>query len=170
MNPFKHFMNFLTANTTGSATPQNPSPQQSQSTALPSGTASVANQQDGHVRRNKISFRPVGPNDVIEESEESWKRNGNMMEGDAMSTKAITASGQIADISSLQSICVICNRLEDTIIRSVISHLPLCRTCQRIFEKPNGEKIVVTPQEYELLDQNFNTWEHFDTKRKGADQ
>lgn len=167
MNPIKHFLDFLTSNTVGN-TPQQPPVQQPQSATPP--TAPSSKSDDGHIRRNKISFKQVGPNDTIAESEESWKRNGKVMEGDTIATKAITASGQVADATNLQSICTICNQMEDTVIRSDISHVPLCRICQRIFEKPDGEKIVVTPAEYQLLEKKFNTWEHFDAKKTGSEQ
>lgn len=168
MKPFKHLMDFLTSNAAGPVASQPSSAPTLQATpAASSPTATPATNDDGHIRRNKVSFKQVSPNDTIAESEESWKRNGKVMEGDTIATKAITASGQVADAANLQSICSICEKMEDTVIRSEISHVPLCRICQRIFEKPDGEEIVVTPEEYRLLEKKFNTWERFDTKRRG---
>lgn len=60
------------------------------------------------------------------------------MEGAILPTRAITASGQLADPSKLQTVCSVCNRMEDVVIRSEISPVTLCRVCQHIFEMPTG--------------------------------
>lgn len=158
----KKFADFLNAHMTPAPESGAPVP------SAPEPGESTAPSVNRHVERKKIAFRQVGPDDTIPESEEQWQQNGGDMEGDTLTTRAITASGQLADPSKLQSVCSICNRLEDTIIRSEISHVILCRVCQRIFEKPDGGKMVVTPKEFEELSYKFDTWERHDAKRKGG--
>lgn len=142
-----------------------PSPTSPASSGGSSGTP-VGHQ---HIERKQVVFRQVGPNDIVSESEEQWRQDNGVMEGDILKTRAITASGQLADPSQLQAVCSICNRLEDVVIRSEISHVTLCRICQRIFETPDGRRITVTPQEHAELTYRFDTWARHDiVKRKRA--
>jgi hypothetical protein len=160
----RRFINFLNANASPTAS-GHAAPAPAAPSAGSSGGTSPGSQ---HVERKKFVFRQVGPNDIVSESEEQWQQNGGSMEGDTLTTRAITASGQLTDPSKLQTVCSICNRLEDVVIRSEISHAALCRTCQRIFTMPDGRNIVVTPQEYAELTDRFDTWAQYDIKRKGA--
>lgn len=90
------------------------------------------------------------------------------MEGHTISNKAISASGQVVDIDKLETQCHVCHGLDDSSIRSDISHLPICRTCRRTFALPNGTQITVTPNEYRQLMQKYDTWAAYDCKRKGV--
>ena len=102
----------------------NPSVQQQPTqTANPQGA--------GHVERKRISFVQVGPNDTIAQRDEEWLRKGNIMEGVTHEVWVITGSGDITDPSNLKTICSQCLKAESVEIRSSISNLPLCRTCQR---------------------------------------
>lgn len=164
MTMIRRFMDFLNAN----AAPGQASPTQAAAPASPSGSGTGTPTGSQHVERKKMVFRKVGPNDIVSESEEQWRQTGGSMEGDILRTRAITASGQLADPSKLQTVCSICDRLEDVVIRSEISQASLCRMCQRIFTMPDGSKIVVTPREHAELTYRFDTWAQFDIKRKGG--
>jgi hypothetical protein len=144
-----------------------PSPAPAATPSSSSGNGSVTPTGNQHVERKKVVFRRVGPNDIVSESEEQWRQDNGVMEGDILTTRAITASGQLADPSKLQTVCSVCNRLEDVVIRSEISHVTLCRICQRIVEMPDGRRITVTPQEHAELTYRFDTWAQYDIKRKG---
>ncbi|MDF7824372.1 hypothetical protein P4B35_10145 [Pontiellaceae bacterium B12227] len=122
--------------------------------------------RSGHVGRKRTAFRKVGANDVISDSEESHCRRGNILQSDTLKTKAITASGKLAETDTLKSICSVCGEAEDAVIRSGTSHVVLCRTCMRKFKHPNGQIMVVTPKEYEELEKEYDTWKAFDSKRK----
>lgn len=117
-----------------------------------------------------MAFRQVGPGDVIESEEKQWRQNDGAMEGDTLMTRVITSDGQLADPSELRSVCSQCNRMLDTIIRSDISQLTLCRVCQCIFEMPDGRKVVCTRQEFIQLSNQFDTWARHDFKRRGGAQ
>jgi hypothetical protein len=146
-----------------------PSPAPAATPSSSSGNGSGTSSGNQHVERKKVVFRRVGPNDIVSESEEQWRQDNGVIEGDILKTRAITASGQLAEPSQLQAVCSICNRLEDVVIRSELSHVTLCRICQRIFETPDGRRITVTPQEHAELTYRFDTWARHDiVKRKGA--
>lgn len=171
MSPIQRFIDFLNANAPANGTrprgQQPPNPAQGPAAqSTPGGSPSPSGSH--HIERKTMVFRHIGPNDTVAEEEKQWRQNGGAMEGDTVSTRAITASGQVADPSQLQSVCSQCHRLEDTVIRSEISHATLCRTCQRIFEMPTGQKVVCTPQEYAQMAYRYDTWARFDARRKGG--
>ena len=171
MSIFRQLIDFLNGNTPvatsgGHATP---SPAPAAATSSPSTKGSGTSSGNQHIERKQVVFRRVGPNDIVSESEEQWRQNNGVIEGDILTTRAITASGQLVDPSKLQAVCSICSRLEDVVIRSEISHATLCRICQRSFETPDGRRITVTPKEHAELTYRFDTWAHDDiVKRKGA--
>lgn len=170
MNQFKRFTDFLNANATGASQGRSrPSPTPTTGQSSQSGTKGTTPPKGSHhIERKKVMFRQVGPNDIIDAEEQQWRQNGGTMEGDTLQTRVITSDGQLADPSELQSVCSQCNRMLDTVIRSEISHVTLCRVCQRIFEMPDGKKVVVTPQEYAQLAYQYDTWARYDAKRKGG--
>ncbi len=171
MTLISRFINFLNVNAPAATPggPATPSPAPAAAASSPSTKGSGTSSGNQHVERKKVVFRRVGPNDIVSESEEQWSHDNGVIEGDILKTRAITASGQLADPSQLQAVCSICNRLEDVVIRSEISHSTLCRICQRIFETPDGRRITVTPQEHAELTYRFDTWAHNDIiKRKGT--
>ena len=170
MTLISRFINFLHANAPVAAPSHaTPSPAPSATPPASSGGSSGTPAGNQHIERKQVVFRRVGPNDVVSESEEHWRQDNGVMEGDILTTRAITASGQLADPSQLQAVCSVCNRLEDVVIRSEISHETLCRVCQCSFETPDGRRITVTPQEHAELTYRFDTWARHDiVKRKGA--
>ena len=172
MTLISRFINFLNANapaaTSGGQAAPSPAPAAAPSGSPGGGSGTPTGSQ--HVERKKVVFRRVGPNDIVPETEEQWRQTGGTMEGDILTTRAITASGQLADPSQLQAVCSICNRLEDVVIRSEISHETLCRVCQRSFEMPDGRRITVTPREHAELTYRFDTWAQHDIKRKRAEK
>ena len=177
MNSIRQFINFLNGNASvnGSKTQAQPCPNPTQgptstgttTQATPTGSSS-ASRGSHHIERQKMTFRQVRPNDVIDSEEKQWRQNGGTMEGDTLSTRVITADGQLTDPSELQSVCSQCGWLLDTIIRSEITLVTLCRKCQREFEMPDGRKVVCTQQEFEQLANQFDTWAKHDFKRKGG--
>jgi hypothetical protein len=169
MTLISRFFDFLNTNapaaTSGGQAAPSPAPAAAPSGSPGGGSGTPTGSQ--HVERKKVVFRRVGPNDIVSESEEQWRQSNGGMEGDILTTRAITASGQLADPSQLQAVCSICNRLEDVVIRSEITHVTLCRICQHIFEMPDGRRITVTPQEHAELTYRFDTWARHDiVKRK----
>lgn len=171
MSLIRQFIDFINGNTPaatsgGQATP---SPAPATAASSPSTKGSGTSSGNQHTERKQVVFRRVGLNDIVSESEEQWRQNNGVTEGDILTIRAITASGQLVDPSQLQAVCGICNRLEDAVIRSEISHVTLCRICQRSFETPDGRRITVTPQEHAELTYRFDTWAHDDiVKRKEA--
>ena len=172
MTLISSFKNFLNANAPSAApSSATPSPAPAAAASSPSGSGAGTPSGSQHIERKAVVFRRVGPNDIVPQSEEQWRQSSGGLEGDILTTRAITASGQLADPSKLQAVCSICNRLEDVVIRSEISHETLCRVCQRSFETPDGRRITVTPQEHAELTYRFDTWAHNDiVKRKGGGQ
>ncbi|MEI7850283.1 MAG: hypothetical protein WCH86_00455 [Kiritimatiellales bacterium] len=171
MTLISRFINFLNANapaaTPGGQASASPAPAAAPSGSPGGGSGTPTGSQ--HIERKAVIFRRVGPNEIVPETEEQWRQTGGAMEGDILTTRAITASGQLADPSKLQTVCSVCNRLEDVVIRSEISHETLCRVCQRSFETPDGRRITVTPQEHAELTYRFDTWARHDiVKHKGT--
>jgi len=167
MNSFQQFIQFLTSNGASAGHRQPASQPISSSPSSVASKSSSTSADNAHIQRKKVAFKQVGPNDIVSEMEEQWLQKGSVTEGESVQTRVIAASGQLVSANKLKSVCSICNRLEDTVIRSEQSHVALCRTCQRIFEMPDGKKIVVTPSEYLVLEKEFDTWAKHDAKRKG---
>ncbi len=178
MKPIRDFIAFLNAKAHGNnANAQaSPTPKPSVGSAssgpaaqpAPTTKSSSAAQGSHHIERQKMAFRQVSPNDVIDSEEKQWRQNGGTMEGDTLMTRVITSDGQLADPSELRSVCSQCNRMLDTVIRSDISQLTLCRICQCAFEMPDGRKVICTQQEFIQLSYQFDTWAQRDFKRKGG--
>lgn len=171
MSIIRQFIDFFNGNTPASTSGGYATPSPAPAAAAPSPSTKGSGTSSGsqHIERKQVVFRRVGPNDIVSESEELWRQHNGVMEGDTLTTRAITASGQLVEPSQLQAVCSICNRLEDVVIRSEISHVSLCRICQRIFETPDGRRITVTPKEHAELTYRFDTWAHDDiVKRRRA--
>ena len=120
----------------------------------------------GHVERKTFRIQEIDPNTTIEDSEESWCRYGDIMEGDTLETLAVTASGELANSKALKIVCSVCNKVDDISIRSDVSHRPLCRICQRKLTLPDGTILTLTPQEYSERVDEYNTWKAFDAKQE----
>lgn len=137
-------------------------------TAQPSQAAAEEREppRSGHVGRRRVAFRPLGENGIFPENEEHHYRRGNVLESNVLKVKAISASGRLVETEDLKSICSVCRRAEDIVIRSHVSRALLCRTCLRRFKCPDGRGIIVTPREYVRLKREFNTWKAFDAKRR----
>ena len=178
MNPIRNFINFLNAkacanNANAQASqPSHPSagPRSSGPTTQSAPTSGSPSSAQGshHIERQKMTFRQVSPNDVIDSEEKQWRQNGGAMEGETLMTRVITSDGQLAEPSELQSVCSQCNLMLEVVIRSDISQLTLCRVCQCVFEMPDGQKVVCTQQEFMQLSHQFDTWARHDFKRKGG--
>ena len=164
MGLFKHFKDFLNANRTQPTnTPPWPGPNptvQQQPTQAPDPKGA------GHIERKRISFVQVGPNDTIAQRDEEWLRKGNIMEGVTHEVRVITGSGDITDPSHLKTICSHCLKAESVEIRSSISNVPLCRTCQRQLTMPDGSVKILTPGEYEFELNRYDTWAARDNNRR----
>lgn len=164
MNLLKYFKDFLNANRLPS--PHAP-PWPSSSPTTQSKSRQVADPKGaGHVESKRISFVQVGPNDTIAKSDEQWLRKGNIMEGVTHEVRVITGSGDIVEPSKLKTICSQCHKAESIEIRSSISNLPLCRTCQRILTMPDGTEKILTPAEYANELNQYDTWAALDNNRK----
>jgi len=120
----------------------------------------------GHVERKRISFVQVCPNDTIAKSDEEWLRRGDIMEGVSHEVRVITGSGDITEPSGLKTICSQCLKAESVEIRSSLSHVPLCRTCQRTLTMPDGTVRILTPAEYEKALNRYDTWKVHDNNRR----
>lgn len=164
MGLFEHFRDFLNANRTRSiSTPLRPGPDPA---AQPSSTPVTNPIGAGHVERKRVSFVQVGPNDTIAKSDEEWLRRGDIMEGVSHEVRVITGSGDITEPSGLKTICSQCLKAESVEIRSSLSHVPLCRTCQRTLTMPDGTVKILTPSEYKKELSRYNTWAARDNNRR----
>lgn len=173
MNPIRNFIDFLNARAPANNTKaqaSQPHKSSTGSTTQSAQTTSSPSPAQGchHIERRKMSFRQASPNDIIESKEEQWRQNGNGFENDTLTTRVITSDGQLAAPSELQSVCSQCNRMLDTVIRSEISQVTLCRVCQKKFVMPDGRKVICTPQEFMQLSYRFDTWASHDFKYKGS--
>lgn len=177
MNSIRNFINFMNGRASVGGTTHTAPPNSNPAASVSSGTAQQSAPASGHpssaqgshhIERKKMTFRQVGPNDDIDSEEKQWRQNGGAMEGETLMTRVITPDGQLADPSELQSVCSQCNRMLDTVIRSDISQLTLCRVCQCAFEMPDGRKVICTQQEFMQLSYQFDTWAQRDFKRKGG--
>lgn len=176
MRTIHDFINFLnakaSANTSAAQASQPPTPATGQTTtgptpqSAPSGGSPSTAQGCHHTERQKMAFQQARPTDIIESEEQQWQQNSNGFENDTLTTRVITADGQVAAPSELQSVCTQCQRMVDTVIRSDISHVTLCRTCQRRFRLPEGRELVCTAQEFMQLTYRFDTWASHDFNRK----
>jgi hypothetical protein len=119
----------------------------------------------GNVERKRISFTQVGPGDTIHARDDEWFRNGDVLEGVSHEVRIITGSGDITDPSNLKIICSQCLKAESVEIRSSISNVPLCRTCQRTLTMPDGTVKILTPVEYAKELDRYDTWKVADNNR-----
>lgn len=168
MGLLNHFKNFLDANRT--PPPNAPPAAGSIPTARIISGQAVDPKGAGHVERKRMSFVQVGPNDTIPQSDEEWLRKGNIMEGVSHEVRVITGSGNIAEPSQLKTICSQCQKAESVEIRSSLSNVPLCRTCQRILAMPDGTQLILTPCEYRMELERYDTWKARDNQRKSSSQ
>ena len=164
MGLLKHFKGFLNANRLPS--PRVPPASNQGATAQPKSGQTADPKGAGHVERKRISFVQIGPNDTIPQSDEEWVRKGNIMEGVSHEVRVITGSGEIVEPSELKTICSQCHKAESIEIRSSISNLPLCRTCQRTLTMPDGTEKILTPAEYAHEINRYDTWASYDNNRK----
>jgi len=139
--------------------------------AGPSSDPSGQNAQEprdltsGHRQSRSFVYRQVGPNEIVSESVESWDRYGNVMEGDSVELRVVTASLHLSTPENLKCICSQCGKAEDTVILSAVSQHTLCRACARSFTLPSGEIIHVTPDEHVALSWDYDTWAAFDNQQ-----
>jgi len=124
----------------------------------------------GHRERRSYIFRRAYPNELIPDDIESWDRHGNIMEGNTVKTRIVTASDELVPAEELQGICSVCQQADSVLLRSEISQRSLCRHCQRVFTRPDGSEIIVSPDEYTILWQNFDTWSAYDHRRRGGNR
>jgi len=122
---------------------------------------------NGHIRRKRFAIRPVGADGMVDESEDRWAQNSGVMEGETITSRTLSASGEIVKPSALRIRCHVCGKMDNSTFRSDKSRVPLCRLCKCTFRLPTGLFVTVTPQELVELKQRFNTWKRYDAKRRG---
>jgi len=164
MRLLQNFMDFLSAIRPGSNPPL---PLPPLAAPLRPSAPAPSRPDNGHIRRKRFAIRQLGADGTVNESENRWHENNGVMEGEDITTRVISASGEIVEPSELKIRCHVCGKMDNHIIRSAKSHLPLCRRCQRIFKLPDGRIVIVTPQELIQLKRSFNTWKRYDAKRRG---
>jgi len=170
----KHFSNIIHkmlsnmastqgGNSSGSqASPQSTNAPSPQPTPTTKPTQTKKPPASGERQRTAYKFQSADPSTSLEGSDETWTQQGGVLIGETIKTQTISASGAVTSVENLSQVCCVCNKMDDSDIRSEISHKPLCRTCQCEFEQPDGTRIVVTPAELAQLQKSFNTWERFD--------
>ena len=142
--------------------PQANSPSHS---GVPNADSSNQRAGSGHRERHSFVLREPIPGELIDDTNESWERHGDIMEGHTVESRVISASQEIVKAEDLQSICSVCGKPDNFLVRSEISNRTLCRTCQRVFTRPDESTIIVSPDEYLALWDSYDTWSAFDYQR-----